>query len=233
MQNICDFIYRKSFASIQKEDGKRFRTVTASIDNKIITADETMQKLQPILKNLEKQDITTNIKGEAKQNKQTKKEMAEAAVMAIFLIFLTLVWLFDSIIKPLIILSTIPLVLLGVFVGHWIMNLNMSMPGMIGIIGLAGVVVNDGIIMVEFIKKATNKEELMSMAKTRLRPILLTSITTVIGLSSLIFFASGQAIILQPMAVSLGFGLAWATFLNLFYVPLLYSIIYKKQINSS
>jgi len=67
----------------------------------------------------------------------------------------------------------------------------------------------------------------MQRAKTRLRPILLTSLTTVLGLLTLIFFASGQAMILQPMAVSLGFGVAWATVLNLVYIPLLYSIVYK------
>jgi multidrug efflux pump subunit AcrB len=107
------------------------------------------------------------------------------------------------------------------------MGLNMTMLGMIGIVGLAGVVVNDGLIMVDFIKKAKDTEELMSRAKTRLRPILLTSLTTVLGLLTLIFFASGQAMILQPMAVSLGYGIAWATVLNLLYVPLLYSVVYR------
>jgi multidrug efflux pump subunit AcrB len=90
-----------------------------------------------------------------------------------------------------------------------------------------GVVVNDGLIMVSFIKKAKDNEDLIRLAKTRLRPILLTSITTVLGLSTLIFFASGQAKILQPMAISLGFGIAWATLLNMIYVPLLYSVVYR------
>jgi multidrug efflux pump subunit AcrB len=107
------------------------------------------------------------------------------------------------------------------------MDINMTMPGLIGVVGLMGVVVNDGLIMVSFIKKAEDSEELIKLAKTRLRPILLTSITTVLGLSSLIFFASGQAQILQPMAISLGFGIAWATLLNMVYVPLLYSVIYR------
>ncbi|MEJ2373245.1 MAG: efflux RND transporter permease subunit, partial [Sulfurimonas sp.] len=148
-------------------------------------------------------------------------------LIAIFLIFITLVWLFDSIKKSLIVISTIPLVLLGVYVGHFIMGINLTMPGMIGVVGLAGVVVNDGLIMVDFIKKAKDTEELMRRAKTRLRPILLTSLTTVLGLLTLIFFASGQAKILQPMAVSLGFGIAWATVLNLIYVPLLYAVVYR------
>jgi multidrug efflux pump subunit AcrB len=68
---------------------------------------------------------------------------------------------------------------------------------------------------------------MVEKAGMRLRPIILTSVTTVLGLSSLMFFASGQALILQPMAVSLGFGIAWATVLNLFYVPLLYAVIYR------
>jgi multidrug efflux pump subunit AcrB len=106
-----------------------------------------------------------------------------------------------------------------------IMGLNMTMPSLIGAIGLAGVVVNDGLLMVLFIRKAKNTEELIRFARTRFRPIVLTSITTVLGLATLIFFSSGQAMILQPMAVSLGYGIAWATVLNLLYVPLLYSVV--------
>jgi len=153
--------------------------------------------------------------------------MMQSAVVAIFLIFITLVWLFDSILKSLIVISTIPLVLLGVYFGHFVMGLNMTMTGLIGTVGLAGVVVNDGLIMVSFIKDAKDTEDLMKKAKTRLRPILLTSLTTVLGLLTLMFFASGQAKILQPMAISLGFGIAWATVLNLIYVPLLYATVYK------
>ena len=81
--------------------------------------------------------------------------------------------------------------------------------------------------MVMFISNAKNIEDLIIKAKHRLRPILLTSLTTVLGLSTLIFFASGQAVILQPMAISLGYGIAWATVLNLIYVPLLYAIVFK------
>ncbi len=227
LKDIADFIYKQGFVTIKKENGKRIRSVFASIDKKVITSSEVMQKIKPVLKNLKKSGITVEIKGEEKENAKSKKEMAQAAVVAIFLIFITLVWLFDSIVKSLIVVSTIPLVLLGVLIGHFVMGLNLSMPGLIGIVGLAGVVVNDGLIMVDFIKNAKNSEELMQRAKTRLRPIFLTSLTTVLGLFTLMFFASGQALILQPMAVALGFGIAWATVLNLWYVPLAYAIIYK------
>jgi multidrug efflux pump subunit AcrB len=210
-----------------KEDGKRIRSLYASIDKDIITSSEVMSKLEPALKRVKEEGIDIEIKGEEKENNKNKKEMMQSGVIAIFLIFITLVWLFDSIKKPLIVISTIPLVLLGVLVGHIVMGLNLTMPGLIGVVGLAGVVVNDGLIMVDFIKNAKNTEDLMRRAQTRLRPILLTSLTTVLGLLTLIFFASGQEKILQPMAISLGFGIAWATVLNLLYVPLLYAVVYR------
>ena len=227
LKDICDFVMIQGFVTLKKEDGVRIRSVYATLDKKVVTSAEVMKQLAPTLDKLKKDGYKVEIKGEEKENKKNITEMMRSALIAVFLIFITLVWLFDSIKKSLIVISTIPLVLLGVFVGHMIMGLNLSMPGLIGIVGLAGVVVNDGLIMVDFIKYAKNTEELMDRAKTRLRPILLTSLTTVLGLSSLIFFASGQAMILQPMAVSLGFGIAWATVLNLIYVPLLYAVIYK------
>ncbi len=227
LKDICDFEYLQSYVTLKKEDGKRVRSLYASLDKKIITSSEVMQKIDKTLKEFKKEGIEVDIKGEEKENNKNKREMMQSAIIAIFLIFITLVWLFDSIKKSLIVISTIPLVLLGVYVGHWVMGLNLTMPGLIGVVGLAGVVVNDGLIMVDFIKDAKDTEDLMKRAKTRLRPILLTSLTTVLGLLTLIFFASGQAMILQPMAVSLGFGIAWATVLNLIYVPLLFAVLYK------
>jgi multidrug efflux pump subunit AcrB len=79
----------------------------------------------------------------------------------------------------------------------------------------------------DFIRKAKNQKELVSQAGIRLRPIFLTSITTVLGLVTLMFFASGQSLIIQPMAISLGFGIAWATVLNLIYIPLMYAVVYR------
>ncbi|MBA1438193.1 MAG: efflux RND transporter permease subunit [Epsilonproteobacteria bacterium] len=233
LRDIADFIYVQSYVTLKKEDAKRIRSLYASLDKKIITSSEVVKKLEPTFQRLKKEGLIVEIKGEEKENKKNMREMMQSALIAIFLIFITLVWLFDSIKKSLIVISTIPLVLLGVFFGHWVMGINLTMPGLIGVVGLAGVVVNDGLIMVDFIKKAKNTEELMQRAKTRLRPILLTSLTTVLGLLTLIFFASGQAMILQPMAVSLGFGIAWATVLNLIYVPLLYAVVYKIKVPKS
>ncbi len=225
--DVCDFTYQKSFVKIFKEDGDKVRSVFARVDSKKIVSTEAMEKLQPLLKEIKDSGVKVIIKGEEKENTKLKKEMTQAAIIALFLIFITLVWMFNSLVLPLIILSTIPLSILGALVGTKIMGIYMTMPGVMGIIGLAGVVVNDGLIMLDFVKGSKHYDEMVEQAGMRLRPIILTSVTTVLGLSSLMFFASGQALILQPMAISLGFGIAWATVLNLFYVPLMYGVIYK------
>ncbi len=230
LKDVCDFMYKKAYVSIVKEDSVRLRSVYASQHKDVVTAAEVTASLKPTIKELEDEGFKVEVKGEQAENDKNKKEMGEAGILAIILIFITLVWLFDSFKQSFIVLSNIPLMLLGVYLGHFIMGLNFTMPALIGIVGLAGVVVNDGLIMVDFIKKASNVEDLIQRAKTRLRPILLTSITTVLGLSTLIFFAEGQAMILQPMAVALGFGLAWATVLNLIYIPLLYAVSYKIRV---
>ena len=230
LSEVVDFEFKDGYADIYKDNGVRVSSVFASLDKSKITSSELLEKLKPTLEEFKKDGLEVYIKGEEKENKKIQKEMAEAGVIALFLIFLALIWMFDSILLSVILLTTIPLSLLGVLAGHFFMGINLTMPGLLGIVGLSGVVVNDGIIIMDFIKKATNIDEIVKFATRRLRPIMLTSITTILGLSSLIFFASGQAVILQPMAISLGFGLAFATILNLFYLPVLYTLIKGKKL---
>jgi multidrug efflux pump subunit AcrB len=227
LKDVCDFYYQKSFVKIFKEDGEKVRSLFARVDKKVIVPTDVMTQLEPLLEEIRKEGVKVIIKGEQKENRKLKKEMKEASILAIFLIFITLVWMFNSFIQPLIILSIIPLSIFGVLVGTKLMGINMTMPGIMGAIGLAGVVVNDGLIMLEFVRRSKSQQEILHYASQRVRPILLTSVTTVLGLSSLMFFASGQALILQPMAISLGFGIAWATVLNLYFVPLMYAVIYR------
>ena len=224
LNEVVDFEFKDGYSDIYKDDGERISSVYASLKKAKITSKELLTKVQPLLEKFKKEGIVVSVKGEEKENKKIQKEMSEAGVIAIFLIFLALVWMFDSVILSVMLLTTIPLSLFGVLIGHLIMGINLTMPGLLGIVGLSGVVVNDGIIMMDFIKKATSLEEIIKFATRRLRPILLTSITTILGLATLIFFAAGQAVILQPMAIALGYGLAFATILNLFYLPLLYTL---------
>ncbi len=227
LREVVDFILKPSFATLYKEDGQKIWTIFGSLDKELITSSEFLTIIKPKLEEIEKQGIGVEIKGEEKENQKIQKEMMHAAIIAIFLIFIALIWMFNSLSLSLFVLSIIPLSIFGVLLGHLIMGINLTMPGMLGIVGLAGVVVNDGIIMIDFLRRANTHQEFIQKATLRLRPILLTSITTVLGLSTLILFASGQAVILQPMAISLGFGIAWATVLNLLFLPLLFATVHR------
>ena len=226
LKEVVTVVKQNAQSQIFKENNKRIVSITASASG--VTSSEIFEQLSPTLKE-QSSFVSIDIKGEQEENQRVQKEMAQAAIIAIVLIFIALIWMFDSIVKSLIILSTVPLCILGVLVGHMLVGINITMPSLIGIVGLAGVIVNDGIIMMDFIKKAKSLEEMEEYALMRLRPILLTSITTILGLSTLMFFASGQALILQPMAISLGFGILWATVLNLYYVPMVYRLIYLRK----
>ena len=231
MRDIADFNYKTSMLKLYKYDGERTWTITARIDKKVILASEVMKRLEPLLETIKTEGVSVNVKGEEKENKQVKKEMGEAAIIAVFLIFISLVWMFNSLALPLITISTIPLSVIGALIGTYLLGINLTMPGVMGIVGLAGVVVNDGLIMLSFIKGSKSYEEIVSKARMRLRPIFLTSLTTVLGLSTLMFFASGQSLIIQPMAVSLGFGVAWSTVLNLIYAPILFAVVYGVKLD--
>jgi multidrug efflux pump subunit AcrB len=228
--DVVSFQNRKNFSTTFKENGLTIWTITGSLDKSIITSSDLMKKIEPTIQEIKKSGISVMIKGEQQENTKIQSEMLQAALIALFLIFIALVWMFDSFKLSLMVLTTIPLSIFGVLLGHMIMGLNLTMPGLLGVVGLIGVVVNDGIIMIDFLKRAKSHSDMLEFATKRLRPILLTSITTILGLSTLIFFASGQTVILQPMAVSLGFGLAWATVLNLLFLPLVFYVVNRSRI---
>ncbi|MEA3373423.1 MAG: efflux RND transporter permease subunit [Campylobacterota bacterium] len=227
LQDVCEFEVVKSLEKLVKDDGETSFFVFANVDPKIVTATEAMEQIQPTLDKLKNEGVRLKLKGEAEQKKALETDLVLATLLSVTLIFISILYLFNSIRQTLIIISIIPFSFLGVFMGHFIMGMNLSLPSLIGALGLAGVIVNDGIIMMSTLKQAKVKEEIFVLAGRRFRPIVLTSVTTVIGLSSLIFFASGQAATFQPLAVALGFGLAWGTVLNLLYLPVMYSYTHK------
>ena len=229
LQDIASFMTIEHFYDIIKENGRKIRTVYASLEKSKLTSADFYKKIAPVLQKIKKLGIEVKIKGEQKENTKLMREITRAFVIALFLIFAALVWMFNSVVYSLIVLSVIPLSLFGVLIGNQIMGLNLTMPGLLGLVGLAGVVVNDGLIMLDFIKECKSIECVIERAKLRVRPILLTSITTILGLATLMFFASGQSLILQPMAVTLGFGIGWATIINLFIVPVIFAWVKKLQ----
>ena len=152
--------------------------------------------------------------------------MRAGAILGLTLMYLILAWVFSSYGWPLIVMLAIPFGLIGAILGHYLMGINLTILSMFGIFGLSGIVVNDSIILVTFYRNLREKgmaisEALVEAACQRLRAVLLTSLTTIAGLTPLLFETSLQAQFLIPMAVSISFGLAFATFLVLLLVPTL------------
>ena len=225
LTEVAQIIQIQDYEKIDKLNGNIVKTVFANVDKRHVTPSEILQELEPLLESFAKSGIEVNLLGEKEKNKQLQGDMQGAIVLAVFLIFLTLLLIFSKVKYVLMVMSVIPLSILGALVGHKLLGINLTMPSIIGILGLAGVVINDGIIMLDFLHGTHKSEDFFRRAKLRLRPIVITSVTTFLGLFTLIFYATGQAVILQPIAISIGFGLMWGTFLNLIYLPTLYAVI--------
>ncbi len=225
LTDVAEIIKIRDYEKINKLNGNIVKTLYANVDKRMITPEEILTQLETSLERIEKSGINVNLLGEKEKNKQLKGDMKSSVILAVFLIFIALLLIFSKIKYVLMVMSVIPLSILGALLGHKLMGMPLTMPSMIGILGLAGVVINDGIIMLDFLHGTHKSDEFFSRARMRLRPILITSVTTFLGLFTLIFYASGQAVILQPIAISIGFGLIWGTFLNLIYLPTLYALV--------
>jgi multidrug efflux pump subunit AcrB len=150
--------------------------------------------------------------------------------VALFLIYVLLAIPFRSYVQPIIVMTAIPFAVVGAIIGHLIMGFNLSIISMMGIIALSGVVINDGLVMVDYANNQVRsglsiKEAISSAGIRRFRPIILTTMTTFGGLAPMIFETSRQARFLIPMALSLGYGIVFATFITLLLVPCLYLMI--------
>jgi len=227
LNEIVEFQTIRAFEQLLKDDTVKNFYVFANVNPDIITSTEVIDMLKPKLDEIRSNGVKLIFKGEAEKKAELKRDMLLAALLALVLIMISMLYLFNSFRETLIVMSVIPFSLLGVLIGHQVMGLNLSMPSMIGALGLSGVVINDGIIMMTYLKKAKTLNDIFSRATKRFRPIIITTVTTIIGMSSLILFPSGEAVIFQPIAIALGFGLAWGTVLNLIYLPVLYTISHK------
>ncbi|MBU1668260.1 efflux RND transporter permease subunit [bacterium] len=225
LKEVVEFQTVKSFEKIIKDFGEKNFYIYANVNEKIITSNQAIQQIQPLLEKIKNDNIKLKFKGEQEKQQSLKSDMLAASTLALILIMLSLLYLFNSFRETFMMMSVIPFAFLGVLMGHFLLGINLGLSSVIGMLGLSGVVINDGIIMMMNLKKATTIEELYQLASKRFRPIVLTSVTTLIGLSTLIFFPTGQAIIFQPMAIALGFGLLWGTVLNLLYLPVLFVVL--------
>jgi hydrophobic/amphiphilic exporter-1 (mainly G- bacteria), HAE1 family len=236
LKALVDIEQGRGFSRIERVNGSRSVTVIGDIDTRYANSREiinhTSKEFLPVL--LKKYPtIRAGIEGESKDSSKTSESMLRGFGLGLIGIFILLSFQFKSYIEPIVVMAIIPLALIGVIWGHMLMGLNLSMPGIIGFASLAGIVVNDSIILVEFIKLKlreglTIDEAAISASKSRFRAVLITSVTTIAGLIPLLLEKSMQAQILIPLATSIIFGLLVTTFLVLLVVPALYHIIGKK-----
>ena len=228
LNDIAQIAYIKKLTNIKKENLYKVYSISASIDKNVIVSSKFYEEIAPILKEIRDSGIKVVLKGEAGKNEKVKKDITKSLIVTVFGILIVLTCFFNSFMLSLFSLSVIPLSLLGMLLGHSFLGLSLTFSSLLGFVGLIGIVMNDTLIMLNFIRKSKTKKELIEFASSRLRPIVLTSITTILGLFTLIFFASGESLLMQPLAVSIGFGLLGATIINLFYVPVAFSFWQRK-----
>ena len=230
LSTFADISLVNSRAAIAHDEGDRVVTVTAQITEGT-TANAILQEFRS---NFDTTSIpnTVNISyaGEAEDIAESFASLGRAMLVGMFMIFGLLVWQFRSYRQPLFVLATIPLALIGVLPGLALVNQPFSFPGFIGVVALAGIVVNNAIILIDAINTrrsgfATIKEAVLEGVRLRFRPIILTTITTVTGMVPLALSNPTWA----PVAFSIIFGLLFSTVLTLFVIPLLYNFFGEKK----
>jgi len=214
------------FSIIQRIDGERTVSVTGDIDAEVNSVANVVEQLKAdVLPRLvEKYGIEYDFGGRQEDRQQSFADLQTGAIVALILIFVILAWVFGSYVQPLAVIGIVPFGLVGAIVGHLIMDMPLTIISMIGLLGLSGILVNDSIILVaqanERLRAGENlREAAIGASYDRFRAVLLTSLTTIGGLTPLLFETSRQAQFLIPMAITLVFGLAAATFLVLILVP--------------
>lgn len=218
---------------IKRFDFKRSKTLTGDIEEDKITSIVANQKLQSIFNELSSKypDVSLVFGGEGESTKESMESLAEALVIALIGIFALLVFLFKSYLRPIIIMSTIPLGLVGFSVAFYFHNKPISFLAMIGVIGLAGIIVNSGIVLISFIDQMRDEGKmslhdiLVRASGLRLRAVLVTSLTTISGLIPTAYGIGGNDAMLVPMTMAMAWGLTSGTILTLVWVPCAYAIL--------
>ncbi|MBE0459582.1 efflux RND transporter permease subunit [Pseudoalteromonas prydzensis] len=236
LSHVAKLVPGQSPSSINRIDRYRTLNVTADIEKQNTNMTVLQADLKIYLDELVQQypGVSHSLEGEAKEQRESFGSLAWALVFVFFIIYGLLAIPFKSYLQPLIVMSVIPFGMIGAVIGHWIMGMELTIMSLLGMLALIGVVVNDSLVLVDFInKKRSEGGDLLEAVKmagaSRFRPVMLTSLTTFIGLMPLLFEKATQAQFLIPMAVSLGFGIIFATFITLLLVPVNYLLMERLQ----
>ena len=235
---VADFKIASGFSTINRIDRRRVLNITADADKEVANLELVKSDLigkkgkSGFMDDLLKAypGVAWSLEGEAREQSDIFKSLGRMSVIAAFIIYALLAVPLKSYLQPFIVMFVIPFGLIGATLGHWIMGQAMSILSILGFVALAGVVVNDSLVLVDFINSERKngspiRKAIESAGAKRFRPIILTSLTTFVGLLPLLFETSLQAQFLIPMATSLSFGVLFATFMTLLLVPAFYNIL--------
>jgi len=232
-KEVADVDFGRGYANITRVDRRRSVNVTADVDpTKANAADIVAEMESTFLPQLMADNPGTSysFEGERREQQETMGGVFRGLILAMVIVYALLAIPFKSYIQPLIVMCAIPFGMVGAVWGHLFLGMDLTVLSMFGIVALAGVVVNDSLVMVDFINREVEAGDSLLHAireagAARFRPIMLTSVTTFAGLTPLLLEKSLQAQFLIPMGVSLGFGVMFATFITLFIVPCGYLIL--------
>ena len=238
LTELADVSIQRGYSTINRLDQKRAITITADVDEKNggnakqIVAVLKDGFVSQLLKRPQYDGISVRWEGQQEQTQESIAGLTRGLAIALVVMFALLTLEFRSYVQPLLILLIIPFGAVGAVVGHVLMGMPLSMFSVFGIVALTGVVVNDSIVLIDFINHRVRdgvplREALVDAGNRRFRPVLLTSLTTIAGLLPILLETSFQAQFLIPMATSLSFGLLFATLLVLVLVPVFYSVYFR------
>jgi multidrug efflux pump subunit AcrB len=227
LANVAEIIPGRGPSQITRIDGYRVLNVTADVDKENVNMVSLLNELTAWVDNLlvKYPSVTYTLEGEQARQAETFGSLGTGILIVLFTIYCMLALPLKSYVQPLLVMSVIPFGFIGAVIGHWIMGVTMTILSILGLMALTGVVINDSLVLVDFINQRyrSGSESLYSAVKragvVRFRPVMLTSLTTFIGLTPLLLDQSSSARFLVPMAISLGFGILFATLITLVLVP--------------
>lgn len=224
--DVVDIVERPGFSTIRRVDGKVAVSVTSEFDPNAGNPNDVLEVMKTdILPNIiQKYNLSYSFGGRTKDQVETMGKLLVGAGIALILIYLILAFVFASYTQPFVIMSVIPFGLVGTVIGHYVQNFDLTFLSMIGLLGLSGILVNNSIILISRIHERLEngegeREAIINGIVDRFRAVILTSLTTVLGLAPLLFETSVQAQFLLPMVITIAWGLAFATFIVLVLVP--------------
>ena len=230
---VADVHVKTGYASIERAQRRRVVKVYADVDESITNADEIRTNVeQNVIADLKNRypGLRYSMEGQGKEQKESMADVRRGFLIALFVIYALLAVPFKSFTQPLVVMTAIPFGIVGAILGHLMMGFNLSILSMFGIVGLTGVVVNDSLVLIHAINRLRQEEKkvedaVIKAGMLRFRAIILTSLTTFAGLFPMILERSLQAQFLIPMAISLGFGVLFATLITLLIIPSGYMIL--------